>query len=144
MMIVTPTLFVSYGINGTHAIWGWTAMFGGDLSLKKATGEVFKTINCDFNWEAYVTCLVLFVIGFTTYFIGPKSRGYYIFSAIVLAGCAVMLFTMCSSWMPRSINFGYSGGYTGLYLGVGPWAGGFLSCFGAIACIYEFKTAKLR
>ena len=131
LMIVTPILFVDKGINGVIAVWGWNGIFG---------NENAKGLSFAFNWEIYISCLVLFVIGSTTFLIGPKARGYYIFSAIILVVLAVMFFTT-KIWIEKSTNFT---GSLNVNLGVGPWFAGLATSLSAIGCLYEFKTVKLR
>jgi len=147
VLIVTPIMFLDYtggnSLNldnnyGIRAIWGWTGMFGGSFSV-----ENYKNFTLDFNWAAYLTMLAYVVIGFTTYYIGPKKRGYYIFAALVFVILAVMSFTMTSTWISSTTSFSEYD-RTVAHLGVGPWISGFFACFSVLGCIYEFRTAKLR
>lgn len=140
VLLLTPIMFLDYSTMGygIRPIWGWTGVFGGQYVI-----ENYKNFTIDFSWAAYLTILVFVVLGFTVYFVGPKKRGYYIFTAIILALLAVMSFTMVSTWLLKTFHFNDIDKALA-NLGVGPWISGFLACFGAIACLYEFKTAKLR
>ena len=94
-----------------------------------------------FNWTLYITLLVIVTIGFTTYFLGPKARGYYIFAALVFIICAIVIYAS-RIWLVReTIHIGTgtaTGDYHRSHLGVGPWAGGLFSIIAALACLYVF------
>lgn len=147
-LILTPIVFIDGYQGGTSgantslggkilSIWGLLGIFGGTFS------KYAVTFTIDFCWPAYITVIAFLVLGFVTYYIGPRKRGFYIFTAIVFVLLAVMSFTMSSTWL-KSTTHATDYIKSLYYLGVGPWVSGILSCFGAIACIYEFKTVKLR
>lgn len=143
LMILTPIIFLDYGVDygkGIHPIWGWTGIFGGTVDISNG----YRNLIFDFNWTIYITLLVLLIAGVTTYLIGPKSRGYYIFGAILFVLCAIMFFTITTTWILETMTNATTADKSVANLGVGPWAAGFLSIFSAIACIFEFKTVKLR
>ena len=150
-LFLTPIIFFDYGTSygiGIKAIWGYQAILGiGSREIYASDGSLFRSMTFDFNWQIYITCLLFILIGFTTYFIGPRAKGYYIFSAILLAVCAIICFASKSWFVNATIHIGLGSGIgdsARAHLGVGPWASGFLACFGAVACIFEYKTFKLR
>ncbi len=132
VLFLTPIFFIDMLSNGLQTIWGFTAILGLQAEY-------------DFNWYIYIACLVLLIIGVTTYYIGPKARGYYIFSAIVYIVIAVVIFNSKSWFINGSMHF-ETGSYVKslAHLGVGPWFSGIASCVCAITCLIDFKTFKLR
>ena len=145
-MLATPVLFFNYNESGygvgVVTIWGAPAIFGiGGFS------NSYRTMQFSFNWTLYITLLVVITIAFTTYFLGPKARGYYIFAALVFVICAIVIYASRIWLVNASIHISNGtgvGDYYRSHLGVGPWAGGLFSIIAALACLYEFKTAKLR
>lgn len=140
LLIVTPMQFLNYGKNGIHAIWGWTGIFGGDVALE--LGDITKTLTYDFNWVIYVACILTLVLGVTTALIGPKKKGYYIFSAIIFVVLAVIFFTISSTWLESTVNWGGAAGHQGKPLGVGPWFAGLAASFSAIGSIVANRMSK--
>ena len=135
LLIVTPLQFMNFFKDGVHAIWGWTGIFGGDIFITAAR----DTIHCDFNWVLYVNLLLTIVLGVTTYLIGPKAKGYYIFAAIIFVVIAIINFTTVDVWLKASTLK-----VTGceLYLGIGPWVGGIGGVVSAISCIVAHSFEK--
>ena len=139
LLIVTPMQFLNFK-GGIHAIWGWTGIFGGDMSLN--LGEVEKVINIEFNWVIYVACILTVIMGVTTYLIAPNNKGYFIFSAIVSVILAIIFFTT-KTWLNVLINWpAGNAGYIANPLGVGPWFAGLAASFTAIASIVANRMTK--
>lgn len=137
LLVLTPTLFFDLP-QGVIAIWGVEAIFGGTAR------EAYK-ITTSFSWRLYINCLLILLAGFTTYYIAPRARGYYIFGAILFALTTV--FTAASqAWLVgvsiASSNPSVLG--AACYWGIGPVFGSILSLVAAITCIIEYKTFKLR
>lgn len=132
VLFLTPIFFIDMLSNGLKTVWGFTAILG-------------LQTDYDFNWYIYIACLILLIIGVTTYYIGPKARGYYIFSAIVYVVLAVVIFNSRAWFINGSMHFENTAVATnGAHLGVGPWFSGIATCVCAIACLVDFKTYKLR
>ena len=140
LLIVTPMQFLNYSKGGVHAIWGWTGIFGGDASLQLS--GVVKTLTYDFNWVMYVACILTVVMGVTTFLIAQRNKGYYIFSAIVFAILAIIFFTISSTWLESTVNWGGTAGHQGKPLGVGPWFAGLAASFSAIGSIVANRMSK--
>ena len=136
LAIVTPMFFLDYTKGGIHAIWGWTGIFGGSFEI--TTNGVEQNISCQFNWVLYVNLLLTLVAGATTYFIGPKAKGYYIVGAILFAVVAIINFST-ETWL-ISNSLIPAGGVK--YLGVGPWVGGIGAVVSAISCIVAHSFEK--
>ena len=136
LAIVTPMFFLDYTKGGVHAIWGWTGIFGGGFQIE--TNGVEQTISCNFNWVLYVNLLLTLVAGATTYFIGPKAKGYYIFGAILFAVVAIINFST-ETWL-LSASLVPAGSVK--YLGVGPWLGGIGGVVSAACCVIAHSFEK--
>lgn len=136
LAIVTPIFFLDYTKGGVHAIWGWTGIFGGDLQITK--NGIDEIISCQFNWVLYVNLLLTIVAGATTYFIGPKAKGYYIFGAILFAVVAIINFST-ETWLTSATLLPLGGVK---YLGVGPWVGGLGAVVSLISCIIAHSFEK--
>lgn len=132
LFFLTPIFFINRLKDGVEVIWGFDAILG----LKPTY---------DFNWYIYIACIVFLIMGVTTYYIGPKSKGYYIFSSIVYVVLAVICFNSISWFINGSMHFD-NGSFikNNTYLGIGPWFGGIASIISVIACIVDFRTFKLR
>ena len=146
-MLATPVLFFNYNEGGFNPDAGVLTIWGAPAILGIGGVNGYRVMQFSFNWTLYITLLVIVTIGFTTYFLGPKARGYYIFAALVFIICAIVIY-VSRIWLVReTIHIGTgtaTGDYHRSHLGVGPWAGGLFSIVAALACLYEFKTAKLR
>lgn len=136
VLVLTPTIFIR-----STPIWGWTTIFGGKVSLSNT-----NLLEFNFNWTIYIIWLLILIVGISTYCIGPKSRGYYIFSAIVQILLAIFIFTIGSSWIYTSWIVGGSSpiNQARMVLGVGPWVSGILAVINALLSIVEFRVVKLR
>ena len=86
--------------------------------------------------------LITLVLGVTTALIGPKKKGYYIFSAIIFVVLAVIFFTISSTWLESTVNWGGTAGHQGKPLGVGPWFAGLAASFSAIGSIVANRMSK--
>ena len=138
VLLVTPLFFVDGLKDGVDAIWGFNAILG------LGSGQIISGIAAkySFTWVLYVAILLFAVMGFTTYYIGPKSRGYYIFSAIVYVVLAVIVFNS-KAWVIRE-TLDSSAIVNRTYLGVGAWVAGLIAALNVILNIVEFRTFKLR
>lgn len=135
VLVLTPTIFIR-----STPVWGWTTIFGGKVSLSNT-----NLLEFNFNWTIYIIWLLILIVGISTYCIGPKSRGYYIFSAIVQILLAIFIFTIGSSWLKTSWIVGQGpANLERMVLGVGPWVSGILAVINALLSIVEFRVVKLR
>lgn len=147
LFITTPILFLNYGSTygaGIHPIWGWTAITGGTVIIKN-DGTTFRTMTFDFNWQAYLSLVVLFTTAILVKILNNKSKTLYVISAILFAGCAVVFFTMKSTWLLKTWHFVGDGTLEKesiSVLGVGPWVAGLVSVANAILSIVLFRTVK--
>ncbi|CDC41269.1 unknown [Firmicutes bacterium CAG:449] len=137
---LTPMFFINFLSDGTATIWGFKAIFGGSPDQVSSI-----TITYDFNWRPLVISIIFLLIGVTTFLIGPKAKGYYIFSSIVFLGLAIFIFYMKSIVIRPTIHVSTSSlAMNRAHLGVGPWASGIISSLSCLACIIEYRLAKLR
>lgn len=131
IFFVTPIFFIGLA-SGLEVVMGFDAILG----LKA---------NYDFNWYIYIACLLFLIMGITTYYIGPKAKGYYIFAAIVFVLLAVVCFNSKSWFINGSMHFEYGSYYKdSAHLGIGPWFAGIASIVSCITCIIDFRTYKFR
>ena len=139
LLVLSPLHFIYKPGTGLFAIWGWTGIFGGSLSVDLS--GVTRYIECQFNWVLYVNVLLTLVFGVTTYLIGPKAKGYYIFAAIFFVVIAILNFTTAEVWVPSTTTKESLTGFVP-YLGVGPWVGGIGAVVSAISCIVAHSFEK--
>lgn len=140
ILILTPLFFV-YELESSSlkSIWGFNAIFGLQSS------QMIQSVNpiYSFTWVLYVALLLFLVLGFTTYYIGTKSRGYYIFSAIIYVIVAIIIFNS-KAWVINEAFSGTKSIITNTHLGIGAWFAGLVASLNVILCIIEFKTFKSR
>ena len=137
VLLLTPLFFVDDLKDGVVAVWGFNAILG--LGSNTVSGI---TATYNLTWVLYVALLLYVVLGFTTYYIGPKSRGYYVFSALVYVVLAIIAFNS-KAWVIKEA-FGSSAILNRTYLGIGAWFAGLVAALNVVLCIVEFKTFKLR
>lgn len=138
-LLFTPLFFIDGLSSGVSVVMGFKAILGVG-SFRYET----NTLNMETIWYLYIACLLFLIIGFTTYYIGPKSRGYYIFTAIVFVIIAVLCLNSKSWFLVGNKVDNPSLLKNRTYLGVGPWLGGLVCIINAIIAIVEYRTYKLR
>lgn len=138
-LLLTPLFFIDNLSSGIVTIWGFKAILGiGSFTYGNNLTQ-FET-----NWYLFIACLVFLIMGFTTYYIGPKSKGYYIFSVIIFAILAIVCFNSKNWFVVAQKVQNNNKLMNGTYLGIGPWVSGLVCCINAIIGIVEYRTFKLR
>lgn len=137
LLLVTPLFFYNSYSYGVFPIWGFNAILG--LGAGESLGGI--TTDYRFTWVLYIALLLFVVLGFTTYYIARKAKGYYIFSAIVYVVLAIIAFNS-KAWVVKEA-LGTSAMH-GTSLGIGAWFAGLVAALNAVLCVIEFKTFKLR